>query len=554
MAEDFRPRPITRSDLASFLPNNRAIRAFEKLFEMANDIGNAPIFTSVANITQPIELHDIEKDRDGFINIVFSGTEFTIYSFSNTQLTENVPYVISGKSGSWIAIGGKYLNSDFNTTVINTNTINAVLGFIETIDSTSIYTDLLDAIQVKASYIDFDLAPIAISQEGRLKWNLDDGTLETGLPGGNVNLQIGFELLVKVTNKSGSLITNGAAVYVDGAQGSRPTINLAKADAEATAVTFIGLATEDIPNNGNGYICVNGLVRDIDTSAFTEGSILYLSSATAGQYTATRPTAPNWKIGIGVCLYSHANQGIVGVVPRINPNLNRLQDVYNSSPSDGHLLIYDGTTSRYRNSGPKFGDINGGNYTEFETDGTKVSVGNATTFRDEYTALIGSRLESPSSHITQSNAEGSLVFDTSCTLSDYVIMNPQLNHDRKLGSSVDIHLHWWQASSTMPNWLIQYRWQVNGQAKTTAWTSVKWSSNAFTYSAGTLNQITSFGLITPPSPDSLSDILQIRLLRDTTNASGLFAASDALVASVHALSYDVHIEMDTDGSRQRYIK
>lgn len=350
MAEDFSPRSITRADLASFLPNNRAIRAFEKLFETVIDPGSAPIFTSVNDITQPVELRNIEKDRDGFINIVYSETEFTIYCFSATQIAENIPYVVSGKSGSWIATGGRYLNSDFNVPTVNTNTINAILGFIETLDSTSIYTDLLDTIQAKVSYADFDLAPTALSQEGRLKWNADDGALESGLPGGNVNLQIGFELLVKVVNKTGALIPNGAAVSADGAQGSRPTVRLAQANNEATAVPFIGLATEDIADNNSGYVCVQGLVRDVDTSAFTEGSILYLSAVTAGQYTSTLPSAPSWKIGVGVCLYSHADNGIIGVLPRVNPNLNRLQDVNLTSLIDRNLMVYNASSQRWENA------------------------------------------------------------------------------------------------------------------------------------------------------------------------------------------------------------
>ena len=79
---------------------------------------------------------------------------------------------------------------------------------------------------VNVKYIDFDLLYTDGNYEGRLQWNNEDGTLEYGLAGGNVNLQIGQEIVVRVTNKTGTDIPDGSAVYVSGAQGQRPTIVL----------------------------------------------------------------------------------------------------------------------------------------------------------------------------------------------------------------------------------------------------------------------------------------------------------------------------------------
>ena len=202
----------------------------------------------------------------------------------------------------------------------------------------------------------------------------------------------------------------------------------------------------------------------------------------------------------------------------------------------------------------KVGDIAGGDYTEFEADGTMKATGDATAYRDEFGPLIGARLESPSSDIITDAAEGALVFKSTATLSDYVVMPVQINHDVVAGSTVYPHIHWWQISSNVPNWLIQYRWQVNGAAKTTSWTNVKYTTGAFTYTSGTLNQITAFGGLTPPGGTGVSAILQLRLLRDTTNASTLFAGADPQTGSVSAMSYDVHVQVDTLGSRSEYSK
>jgi hypothetical protein len=52
----------------------------------------------------------------------------------------------------------------------------------------------------------------------------------------------------------------------------------------------------------------------------------------------------------------------------------------------------------------------------------------------------------------------------------------------------------------------------------------------------------------------MSDILQLRLLRDNSNASGLFAGADPESADIEAASFDAHVEIDSFGSRQEYVK
>lgn len=203
-----------------------------------------------------------------------------------------------------------------------------------------------------------------------------------------------------------------------------------------------------------------------------------------------------------------------------------------------------------------FGDVPNGNYAEFESDGTLVFYGDATCWRDELQALIGARLESPSSDIVQNNAEGSLTFESTARYpTDYVTTNHQLNHDWANGTNIEVHLHWWQVAAAVPNWLVAYRWQKQGSAKTTTWTELPWSSNVFTYSAGTLNQITDFGVITPPvGYGQVSDIVQFRLYRDVTNVSTEFAGAEAAPGDVDAVNLDTHMQVNMLGSRQEYVK
>ena len=203
----------------------------------------------------------------------------------------------------------------------------------------------------------------------------------------------------------------------------------------------------------------------------------------------------------------------------------------------------------------KVGDVDGTDYLRVdEITGSVMLLGEATSYKDLNKNLIGQRLESPSSHVTQDGEEGSLVFDDTSDLTDYASMNIQMQHDWKIESEISPHLHWWQTSADMPNWLLQYRWQIQGNAKTTAWTSLAWEANVYTYTSGTLNQITEFPDITAPAGSGLSDIVQFRLLRDTDNDSSEFDGADPLTGDTSAVDFDVHYEVDSFGSDNEYIK
>ena len=200
-----------------------------------------------------------------------------------------------------------------------------------------------------------------------------------------------------------------------------------------------------------------------------------------------------------------------------------------------------------------FGDKPSGNYAEFEIDGTLRFYGDATCFRDEFGDIT--KLKIAGTGITETLTENTVGLQTSCDYAnDYLISNFQFNHDRKHLAPVFPHVHWFQTQNNTPNFLFQYRWQLNGQAKTTAWSNHKMKTNAFTYTSGTLNQIT-YGLgITPPAGDNVSTILQVRFTRDKTNASAAFTGSDTHTATAEITSLDIHIEIDAIGSRTEYSK
>lgn len=198
----------------------------------------------------------------------------------------------------------------------------------------------------------FDTAAGQTAGAGEMVWNATDGTADLGLPGG-VTLQVGQEQLIRVLNKTGSTIQNMHVVYITGAQGNRVTAAQAQAN-NASADKTLAVATQAIANNAEGFATLQGLVRDIDTSAWAEGTELWLSATTAGAITNVRPAAPNHQVRVGYVVRSHATTGAIYVTVNIGADMDHLHDVVITAPADGDTLIYDSSTQTWQN-GPQIG-------------------------------------------------------------------------------------------------------------------------------------------------------------------------------------------------------
>lgn len=198
--------------------------------------------------------------------------------------------------------------------------------------------------------VDFNTAGSSTDQVARVKWNDGDGTLEVGLKGGNVTLQIGQEQVQRILNNTGSTLVNGTAVYATGAQGQRLTVAVASNNAESTSSKTIGVLTESIINGAEGFITTEGLVRNINTSSFTEGSILWLG--TSGALTITKPNAPVHAVMIGFCIRQHAQSGSIFVKVQNGQELDELHDVLIGTLANNDLLVYETSTGLWKNKTP----------------------------------------------------------------------------------------------------------------------------------------------------------------------------------------------------------
>lgn len=185
---------------------------------------------------------------------------------------------------------------------------------------------------------------------GSLSWNSGDLTADLVL-NTDVTLQLGQENLVLAYNNSGSTITNGSVVAVNGAQGQRPAVVLADADTEVLSAATLGVATQNIAAGAEGFVTTFGVIRGINTSGFTAGDPIYLSQ-TAGQFTATRPSAPAHTVFLGWVLKVNASSGELFLNISNGWELDELHNVKITSVANNDLLQYNSSGPYWQNVGP----------------------------------------------------------------------------------------------------------------------------------------------------------------------------------------------------------
>lgn len=164
---------------------------------------------------------------------------------------------------------------------------------------------------------------------------------------------------VYAKNNSGSTMTRGQAVYVNGSSGTNILITKAQADTDPTSSKTIGLVEDaSVAVNGFCWVVTEGMLSNANTAAYSAGNALWLSPTTAGSITATKPAAPNHIVFIGYVVRANANNGEIYVKPQNGFELDELHDVaIASTPSDGQVLTYEAATSLWKPKTPTTGTV-----------------------------------------------------------------------------------------------------------------------------------------------------------------------------------------------------
>jgi microcystin-dependent protein len=182
-------------------------------------------------------------------------------------------------------------------------------------------------------------------------------------------------LVSYVRNAESTTITTGTCVYLFGATGDHATVKRADNTSDTTSSKTIGVVGANITASNNGPIVTRGYVDGIDLSTgYTAGDILWLG--TGGQFTKTKPTAPDHLVFIGVVVRA-TNNGIIYVATQNGYELDEIHNVSLPSPNAGEFLKYNG--SLWVADSIDLGTDTTGNYVGTISAGTGVSTTGAST-------------------------------------------------------------------------------------------------------------------------------------------------------------------------------
>jgi hypothetical protein len=298
------PLNVTRNQLAEFLPNQRAIRAFEQLLQQVNSL----LPDDIASINKLIE--------ESLISASFAESK------SQSALDQ--------------------LNKIVDLLELMAFSCNPALGTIASLNK-----DFID-------FIGFNQGAGKSVLSGQLAWNSADGCLDIGMGYDGVVLQTGLETLYRI--KASAAITNGQLVMFDGSVGASGVLKGKPSTGITNGQEIMGVATMDIANNGFGYVTAFGLVRGINTTGssvgetWADGDILYYNSSYAGGLTKVQPVAPGIKvIAAAVVNAGSGGSGSLFVRPTFLPNVGDLSDVSISSPAANQLIRRNSANTRWEN-------------------------------------------------------------------------------------------------------------------------------------------------------------------------------------------------------------
>lgn len=213
------------------------------------------------------------------------------------------------------------------------------------------------------NYVDFNTAYATTLTEGQLGWD-GNNTLGLGMAGGNVIQHIGEDQFFYC--KATSTITKGQVVMFTGAVGASGVATGAPATGITDGSYIMGVAAENIATNGFGLVQSFGTLRNVNTSGFADGDILWYDPAVTGGLTKTKPVAPNVKVQMAAVINGGSSGGGT-ILIRINAGSTLGGTDSNAqitSPTAAQIITYDSVDAYWKNTNL--------------TAGTGISVNNAT--------------------------------------------------------------------------------------------------------------------------------------------------------------------------------
>lgn len=270
---------------------------------------------------------------------------------SGSNLVRGKYYRITNAVGSTLSLVVKAVTADvLDEVAVNSTNGDNVIYNITTDVATVPYADTyvpytgattnvdLGEFGLDSGFVTYDTTPTNTpATQGTTYWNANEETLSLIMNG--VTQQIGLDTFDNVKNSTGIAIPKGTAVRFAGTDGNTGRLLIAPILADGTYPSeyYMGVTAEAINNGDFGKVIVFGKLRGINTSAYNDGDILYVSSTVAGGFQTTPPTAPN-NIIVAATVVSASNNGTLMVRATLGSNINNDEGVKITSPTTGQLL------------------------------------------------------------------------------------------------------------------------------------------------------------------------------------------------------------------------
>jgi len=151
--------------------------------------------------------------------------------------------------------------------------------------------------------------------------------------------------------KASSAISRGQLVMFTGAVGASGIITGAPASGLTDGQYIVGVAAESIALNGFGLVQSFGTLRNVNTSAFADGDILFYDPTTPGGLTKVQPSAPNVKATIAaVTKGGSAGGGSILIRITVGSVLGGTDsNVQFGTLTDGNIIQYDAANGYWKN-------------------------------------------------------------------------------------------------------------------------------------------------------------------------------------------------------------
>jgi hypothetical protein len=199
------------------------------------------------------------------------------------------------------------------------------------------------------NFVDFNTGYTTPVTQGQLGWDGTYNSLSLGMIGGNVIQHIGEDTYIYV--KASAAITKGQVVMFTGAVGASGVATAAPSTGVTNGQTIIGVAAENIALNGFGLIQTFGELRNINTSAFADGDILYYNSAVTGGFTTTYPASGPIVIVAAVLNGGSAGGGVLTIRVSVTQRITASTGISVSQTSTGTSVTNTGVTSAVAGTG-----------------------------------------------------------------------------------------------------------------------------------------------------------------------------------------------------------